>query len=220
MNFEDSISQLTRPINGQLPRPWITKMANPEAANVFIVGKNQAKSFDASLVSHDRHMNALFNRNGETCRGLYDEQTGGNPSPTRKNIDTLVAGLEHCGALDILETNVICYSTPMSDDLKQAIHAGGAAQGEEIFRFLVGRIKPKVVLVHGAGASKQLAKVMAVKLPPEPTSPEEIVFTEADGCLVARMPSLAPPAYNRWCRWAPEYLSNICKAVAGKLSVL
>lgn len=52
-------------------------------ATVFIVGKNQAKTFPESRLNHDRHMDGLFNRSGETARGIYDEMTGGGTSPIR-----------------------------------------------------------------------------------------------------------------------------------------
>ena len=39
--FEEQIRRLTEPINGQLPRPWMTEMRNPLEADVFIVGMNQ-----------------------------------------------------------------------------------------------------------------------------------------------------------------------------------
>ena len=67
--FERIIAALTRPLNGQLPRPWMTDIADPMKATVFIVGKNQAKTFPESRLNHDRHMDGLFNRSGETARG-------------------------------------------------------------------------------------------------------------------------------------------------------
>lgn len=66
--FEQSIAQATRPLNGQLPRPWMTDLVDPLSAQVFIVGRNPARSYDASLVTHERHLDALFNRNGAKSR--------------------------------------------------------------------------------------------------------------------------------------------------------
>jgi|TARA_B110000967_G_scaffold171343_1_gene181775 hypothetical protein len=37
--FEETISLLTQPLNGQYPRPWMTNLTNPQEADVFIVGK-------------------------------------------------------------------------------------------------------------------------------------------------------------------------------------
>ena len=69
-SFEDNIRQLTQPINNQYPRPWMTDLKNPKQAKVFIVGKNQAKTFQVDQVgSHQKYLDYLFNRNGLSCRG-------------------------------------------------------------------------------------------------------------------------------------------------------
>lgn len=145
--FEENIRLLTKPINGQLPRPWMTDVANPVDANVFVVGRNQATTYCAALIPRQRHMNALFNRNGESCRALYDEVRGGKPSPTRRNIDCFVAKRKRRGVL--VETDVVCYSTRKSADLKHADHAGGRARGEEIFGYVLKTIAPTVLIVYG-----------------------------------------------------------------------
>src|SRR5690606_16544543 len=106
--------------------PWMSDLENPLASSVLAVGKNQAKGYPVNRVSHRRHLDALFNRNGETCRGLYDEITGGKPSPTRTNTDVFRAVLAAHGIASVLETNVVCYSTPMSGDLRLVAHAGGS----------------------------------------------------------------------------------------------
>ena len=108
--FESTIAELTQPINGQYPRPWMTTLEDPTLAEVFVVGMNQAKTFSAATVgSHERYLDALFNRNGQSCRKLYDEASGGSPSPTRKNMDSLGRCLKQHGITNVLETNVICY---------------------------------------------------------------------------------------------------------------
>jgi hypothetical protein len=109
--LEAKIRRLTQPVNGQFPRPWMTDMVNPEEARVFIVGQNQATGFPPALVGgHKVYIDALFNRNGRSCRQLYDAIRGPEgPSPTRKNIDALREALAHVGVHDVLETNVICY---------------------------------------------------------------------------------------------------------------
>lgn len=82
LEFATAIHELTKPLNDQFPRPWMTELADPLAAKVFIVGRNQAKGFHSSRLTHRRHIDALFNRNGESCRKVYDEMTGFSPSPT------------------------------------------------------------------------------------------------------------------------------------------
>lgn len=135
--FESTIRELVKPLNNQYPRPWMTKLDDPRQADVFIVGKNQRKVYWADAVSLACHVDALFNRPPGGCRRLYDKLTSDSPSPARKNIDALVGRLEDVGVENVLETNVICYSTPMSNYLRHKSHDGGAKRGEEIFRFLL-----------------------------------------------------------------------------------
>lgn len=215
--LEPTISQLTKPLNCQYPRPWMTKMTNPLDAEVFIVGKNQRNGYDSAVISHQRHLDALFNRNGESCRKMYDEMTAGKASPTRKNTDGFVQLLESKGVTNILETNVICYSTPMSADLRATEHAGGSRRGEEIFRYLLQAIRPKVLVVHGAGSTKNLASILKADLGREPESTEDLQLKEAGGYLVAVIPSLAPPAFNKWSRWSDEYLTRLANSIAEHL---
>ena len=50
--FEERIRELTRPIDGQLPRPWMTAMTNPREADALIVGTNQRKGYSSRDISH------------------------------------------------------------------------------------------------------------------------------------------------------------------------
>jgi hypothetical protein len=84
-------------------------MRDPSLATVFIVGYNPAKQYRVETVQHERHIDALFNRNGETCRSFYSEIT--KESPSRTNIEMLAGKLFAVGVTAILETNVICYAT-------------------------------------------------------------------------------------------------------------
>jgi len=214
-DFESAITQLTLPLNHQFPRPWMTTLEDPRQAKVFVVGKNQRNGYPQNLAGgHARHLDALFNRNGQSCRALYDEVTGGVPSRTRRNTDRFVQMLLNEGVTQVLETNVICYSSPMSADLRLDKHAGGARRGEEIFRYLLAAISPKVMVVHGSGAAKSLCRVLEISSIPEPKDPSEIHSLLVNGLLVVAIPSLAPPAYNRWHKWADNYLRVISKRVA------
>jgi len=218
VQFDLKIKDLTKPLNNQYPRPWMTKLTIPYEADTFIVGKNQRNGYPVDVSgSHQRYLDALFNRNGEGCRKLYDEITRGKSSPTRKNIDIFVRELEGVGVRRILETNVICYSTPMSPDLRLEIHAGGEKRGEEIFRFLLTVIKPKILVVHGVGASKKLSSILGIDLGRVPTSVNDLRLYHCDGMFVVVIPSLAPPAFNVWSTWAPAHLAKVAKAVARHL---
>ena len=156
--FEEGIRALPQPIDGQLPSPWMTAMRNPLEGEAFIVGRNQRNCYPAKGISHERHTDGLFNRSGESCRGLCDENTRGGPSPTRRNTGDLMARLNQQGVYNILEinleinleitleisleTNAVCFSTPMSADLRDRANVAGARKGEEIFRYLLSEIGP------------------------------------------------------------------------------
>ena len=215
--FEERIRELTQPINGQLPRPWMTAMTDPLEANVFIVGMNQSREYPAWDIPHQRHLDALFNRNGESCRGLYDETTGGRPSRSRRNIDELVARLNRWGIHDILETSVVCYSTGMSRYLSAQAHAGGARHGEEIFRYLLAEIAPAVLIVHGGGVASRMSAILGISRLQVPRSADEVCDVQAGQHLVIPIPSLAPPAFHMWSSWRDEYLDRVSSRVREKL---
>ena len=216
--FEEKIRELTEPINGQLPRPWMTKMRNPLETDVFIVGRNQRHPYPAIKILHQRHLDALFNRNGESCRGLYDEVTKGKPSPTRRNMDDLAVRLNQRNIHNILETDVVCYSTPMSADLRNQANAGGARKGEEIFRYLLAEIAPAVLIVHGAGSVEDISRVLKMDRLKVPRSTDEIFDVQTEQHLVIPIPSLAPPQFNKWSSWSDGYLDKVADRVREKLA--
>ena len=216
--FEEQIRRLTEPINGQLPRPWMTEMRNPLEADVFIVGMNQRNGYPAEDIPHQRHLDALFNRNGESCRELYAEVTKGKPSRTRQNTNRFVARLNEQGVHNILETNVICYSTPMSAGLRSQTHAGSARKGEEIFRFLLAEIAPVVLIVHGVGSVNRISTILKVNRLEIPRSTDEICEVQTEQHLVIPIPSLSPPEFNKWQSWSDGYLEEVAKRVRSKLA--
>ena len=235
--FEAIIRELTKPIHCQLPRPWMTEMKDPAQADVFIVGMNPRTAYP-DTIKHHRFVNALFNRNGEGCRALHDEVTGGKPSPTRRNIDGLTARLNERGIRNVIETDVVCFATPLSKDLRKADIADGVERGRKIFRFLLCKIAPRVIIVHGARATRrfaravkevgnctaadctlqEFARVVDVKGLRVPGSPDEICDVRTDRHLIIPIPSLAPPAWNRWAAWAPGYLDQVAHRVGEHLA--
>lgn len=214
--FESAISAATRPLNGQLPRPWMTDLTDPLRAQVLIVGRNPARGYDAATLDHARHLDALFNRNGQSCRRLYDEVVG-EPSPTRRNIDLLRAFLMDAGIDQVLETNVICYSSPMSADLAKPVHAGGREAGTAIFHMLLEYVRPRVIIAHGAGTIRDVGKIVGVALPPARSAPGAPVHVEASDMRLILLPSLAPPAWNRWQGWAGPHLEAAAEMAAAAL---
>ena len=216
--FEEMIQELTKPINSQLPRPWMTRMKNPLEADVFIVGMNQRNAYSAEDIPRQRHLDALFNRNGESCRGHYDEVTNGKPSPTRRNIDGLSDRLDRRGIHNVIETDVICFSTPLAKDLENQANAGGARKGEEIFRYLLGEIAPTVIVIHGVRAVKRISCILKVGGLAVPRSAAEICDVQTEKYLILPIPSLAPPAFNRWSSWSEGYLDEVADRVRDKLA--
>ena len=185
---------------------------------MFIVGRNQRNPYSEIGILHQRHLDALFNRNGESCRGLYDEVTKGKPSPTRRKIDDLAARLNQRNIHNILETDVVCYSTPISADLRKLANAGGARKGEEIFRYLLAEIAPTVLIVHGAGSVKHISRILKMDRLEVPRSTDEIFDVQTEQHLVIPVPSLAPPAFNRWSSWSDGYLDKVADRVREKLA--
>lgn len=216
--LEDALRRLTQPINGQYPRPWMTSSTEPWTASVFTIGRNQRNGFQVELVgNHDSYLDALFNRNGRSCRGLYD-QIVGKASPTRTNTDRLVGKLRARGIADVLETNVICYSTPMSTDLRAEEHYGGAERGTEIFRTIFSIIKPHALVVHGTGTAKDLGRLLGANLPTVPIAPEATARASVGEMEIWVIPSLAPPKWNSWMRWADQHIDLVCREVADYVS--
>ena len=187
-------------------------------ADVFIVGRNQRHPYSEIEILPQRHLDALFNRNGESCRRLYDEVTKGKPSPTRRNMDDLAARLNQRNIHNILETDVMCYSTPMSADLKKRANAGGAKKGEEIFRYLLAEIAPTVLIVHGAGSVKDISPILKMDRLKVPRSTDEIFDVQTEQHLVIPIPSLAPPEFNKWSSWSDGYLDKVADRVREKLA--
>lgn len=216
-NFEVAISTLTKPLNGQYPRPWMTDLTDPLSADVFIVGKNQRNGYETNRLTHERHVAALFNRNGESCRRVYDEMTALRPSPTRLNTDRFRRTLAAEGISRVLETNVVCYSTPMSSDLRLPRHMGGTIRGSDIFLALLHFIQPKVLIAHGSGTRDTLTQLLDSPLPAPPVSISEAQPVIVGALKVFVIPSLAPPQWNQWQNWAEPYLVKVAKAVASAL---
>jgi hypothetical protein len=226
--LEAAIRHLTLPVNNQFPRPWMTDLKRPEKARVFIVGYNQAAGFSISNIpgGHRAYIDALFNRNGMSCRQLYLFLRGGKgPSPARKNIDTLRKCLANFGINDVIETNVICYSTSMSKVLASPAHHGGKAAGRHIFWEILGIIRPTVLIVHGIAATKELGRVLsppAANLRAAASNPAQSVSHKRVSMLlrgrpytpmVLVIPSLAPPKWNCWQNWAPAHFVATCVLV-------
>ncbi len=162
-----------------------------------------------------------MNRNGRSCRALYDaarsEQGKQGPSLTRRNLDALRRRLARHGVTGVLETNVVCYSSPMSSDLAEPRHRGGKVRGAEIFTWLLSAIEPRILIAHGAKTKKVLSRLLGVSLPDLPRHPAPPRFVRASAHEVVAIPSLAPPAWTKWAGWAPTYLDDLAVETNARL---
>lgn len=210
--FEQAIVSATLPVNGQYPRPWMTDLNDPLEALAFVVGRNPARTYPAARLSHARHVDALFNRNGQYCRAVYDELN--EPSRTRENIDRFGVLLRQAGVDRILETNVICYSSPMSADLALPEHSDGRSAGRAVFSLLLRSIRPRVLIAHGAGTVHDLSKMMGASLPAPAQRPGPPPSVVLGTMTIITLPSLALPAWNRWHSWADEHLKSAAAIAA------
>jgi len=218
--LETSIRRLTQAVNGQFPRPWLTDMKHPEGARLFIVGYNQATIFRAATLDYDCYIDALFNRNGRSCLRLYERmRLPRDTSQAQRNLNALRECLASRGVIDVVQTNVICYSTPMARDLARVENRAGKLVGRQIFCEILGMIRPIVLIAHGARTTKELGRVLRKKLPRAASNPAEVVscvrvHTQLGGEPYAPMvfviPSLSPPKWNSWQKWAQPHLAETC----------
>lgn len=204
--FEDRIRALTSPRNGIYPRPW-TADTDPMPADVLIVGASSARTFRvADVGNHEQFVDALWNRNGKTCRAMYDAATS-KPSLTRPNLDRLSQMLATHG-LRSLQTNVTCASASYDADVSQDDRAHGTA----LFKTVVTHVPWRAMILHGAGAGKRFGRAFGVSIPSVP-SPEDAapVWTTIYDRPVFVSPTLAYPGY-RTSVW--PYLERVVAAIA------
>lgn len=231
--FEQRVVEWTKPVNGQYPRPWTSRTKDPSSARVFLVGRNQATPFLTSQMTHEEVIDALLSRGGPSLAALYlraRAEKDAKPSRTRQNIETFVNRLCDRGISDILETNVVCYATSMSSDLNRHEHTEGKGRGRQIFSELLRVVQPSVLIAHGAGTLGDLSRSLGDQpLATAPTTLESgasstvVTLPTPAGrdvpqqALVISIPSLAPPGWNRWSKWAQAHLEAVADTVAATL---
>jgi hypothetical protein len=106
----------------------------------------------------------------------------------------------------------------MSADLARPEHKGGRGAGKAIFRYLLDEIRPRVILAHGAGTAEDLAKLFGTVLPAPRSEAGTPASAEVGTTTVVVLPSLAPPAWNRWQRWADAHLEEAAALTAAALA--
>ncbi len=130
--------------------------------------------------------------------------------------------LTDIGVLEILETNVYCYSSPNFSHLTEPKHPGGKERGLAIFQTLIRCIHPKVLIIHGARVSKEFSnKIEAVPSFPmvnsKPVQTKELFKTKVQfnthTSTVFVIPSLGAPGSGKWSLWAEDYLVKLAQSV-------
>ena len=203
--FEDLIRVMTNRRSGDYPRPWMTDM-DPGQADVLIVGASSAKTFRvADVGNHDQFIDALWNRNGRTCRAMYDAATT-KRSRTRPNLDRLSTMLDECG-LTWLQTNVSCASARYDNEVSKE----DRAHGTKLFKVVVEHVPWRAMIVYGVGASKRFGLAFDVEMPPVPSPDSAPTQVTVRGRTVFVSPTLAPPSY-RTSVW--PYLERVVAAIA------
>lgn len=204
--FEDRIRAMTVPRDGAYPRPWTTD-TDPEHADVLIVGASSAKTFRvADVGNHEQFLDALWNRNGQTCRAMYDAATA-KPSPTRPNLDRLSQMLAAHG-LTSLQTNVTCASARYDAEVSEKDRAHGTL----LFRTVLTRVPWRAMIIYGVGATERFGREFGVAMPPVPSPDTEPVLRAIYDRPVFISPTLASPGY-RTSVW--PYLERVVTAIVG-----
>ena len=219
--FFKVIEDLTQPINGQYPRPWTTSMVDPLKAEGLIAGMNQATAITTDVISHSQFLDAHFG-NGSTTYELYS-MLRPSASETRMNIEALTGTLEK----QVLETNVVCYSTKRAKHLSLPEHKGGKERGIEIFKAVLGFSQPKFVVVFGAKAQSTFqsalkrAMVKRAMISSEPecalvTFDVEKLHPGLEGHFQTKLifiRSLGLPEWNKWKWDAPQVFEQVKKLI-------
>lgn len=206
IGFEDSIRALTIPRNGTYPRPWTTA-ADPTQADVLIVGASSANSFRVADVGcHDQFLDSLWNRNGLSCRAMYEAATA-KPSHTRPNLDRLSQMLAADG-LTSLQTNVTCTSAHYDAEVSEKDRAHGTL----IFKTVVTHVPWKAMIIYGAGATDRFGKAFGLAMPKVPSPDSAPVSRVVYDRPAFVSPTLAFPAYRKSV-W--PYLERVVLAIGG-----
>lgn len=218
--LETVVRELTVPVKGQYPRPWMTDAIDPASSEVFVVGYNQSKTFpESSISSHNAFLDSLFNRGQESCRVLYD-RVAGSASRTRQVTDQLVNTFARFQIRNVIQTNVICYSTPRAANARTPDHSQGLKQGTDLFKALVAIIQPRVIVVHGSATRKEMEAALKLTpaIPAAPRQMSEPVFQQYLNTRVYPIQSLSGAPFNSWKPWAFRYFEVLAEDAAAYLN--
>jgi hypothetical protein len=187
--------------------------ADPVHSDILIVGANAATPFPPTIVERDRYIELLL-AGGAELRELYARaRASRGPSPTRRNIDRASQILLAHGARGVLETNVWALPTKRLADLKAADRSVREASARILPR-LISILMPRALIVHGVEAARGLSTCLGRSVAIAQDHP---VLTEGD-LIVWSIPSLSPPAANRWLPAGWVHLERLGRAIAESAS--
>jgi hypothetical protein len=210
--LEKALQKLTIPVLDQYPRPWMTNLQDPMGADVFVVGANQATPHKVDEVGpHERFINAMLNRSGQTCRDLYTEVRR-SPSGTRGHSDRFVDMLKEEGITAIVETNSVCFATEKEfKRVRRAENAEGLRVGKKLFDEILRIIQPCLLIVHGKGTVDSLRKDHRIPAPNPPSRPTDFPQAQVGGTKIFVIPSLGKPKVDKWPFPREPYLKEIAR---------
>lgn len=73
-------------------------------------------------------------------------------------------------------------------------------------------------MVHGNGTLGELEKVLGKGVPKAPRVPGDPIRADVSGFTIFALPSFANPEWNKWRRWADQYMTKVVEAAADELS--
>lgn len=192
-------------------RPWMSA-GDPSTARVFIVGANAATPFPTDSIDRDAYVDALVS-GGPRLREIYLGVRAGRPSPTRLNTDRLVAKVARRG-IPMLETNVWAIPTGSIGQLRR-IDRQVVQRSRAVLLELVKILRPPVLIVHGATATRGLAESLGrvLKQADKSGTPAR---TQGDPSVWA-LASLSPPAANQWLPRSDAVLERLADSIAAEL---
>lgn len=195
------------PGTGGYLRPWMT-VGDPVDSDVLLVGANAATPIAADAVDRDDYIQALL-KGGAALRHLYDRVRGARgPSPTRRNIDRTTSILTAHGVRGVMETNVWALPTASLADLAKANPTIRRAS-QSVLTGLLSIVRPRAVVVHGAAATRGLSRLIGTDLPVATAGP---VVTAVEP-PVWSIPSLSPPAANKWLPVGWQAVEAMARAI-------
>lgn len=137
--FRSQLQKIEKSLPGRTSWPFVCD-GSPLTCRIFIVGTNPARQVERQFWDFFRNDSRGF-RKEEFIQEL--EKLDGGLTRTRKYIEIVV---DAAGRRDTLETNIYSYATRRASELTEE------QKRTDIFKYLMRKIKPEIVLAHGGPA--------------------------------------------------------------------